>query len=373
LSKLSLEQIVNLKLLLSIEGIGPVKLRSLLSKFKSIENILNANYKSLVEAEGINQVLAKKIFNAKSENLTSENDTIKELAKLEKVGGKIITIWDKEYPELLKKIYDPPIILYCLGNYLEENCHSIAVVGTRQPTNYGKIQAEKITGELALQNITIVSGLARGIDSIAHHTALKNSCKTIAVLGSGLDVIYPPENKKLFYDITENGLIVTEYPLGTKPDAMNFPKRNRIISGLSLGTVIIETAIKGGAIQTASFALDQNREVFALPGNIGVRQSEGTNILIRDGRAKLITCAEDVLNELELKLKPAVGKNIPKPQIDLNIFEAKIYDSLSNVPLQIDQISTITNLSTSDCLVYLLSLEFRGLIKQIPGKMFILV
>jgi DNA processing protein len=241
------------------------------------------------------------------------------------------------------------------------------------PTSYGRIQAEKLASELIEQNITVTSGLARGIDSIAHRAALKKNGRTIAVTGSGLDVIYPPENKKLFDEIAEKGVVVSEYKLGTKPDAQNFPKRNRIISGLSLGSIIVETGITGGAMQTASYALDQNREVFAVPGNIGVRQSEGTNLLIQKGEAKLIRNAEDALVELELKLKPILGKNIPKDNIELNLFEEKIVASLNNEPMQIDRIAISTSLTTSDCLVHLLSLEFKGMVKQLPGKMFVLI
>ena len=265
------------------------------------------------------------------------------------------------------------MLLEAKGNFSERDDYSIAVVGTRMPTNYGKVQAEKISAEFARQQITTVSGLARGIDSIAHTTSIKNNGRTIAVIGSGLDVIYPPENKKLFEQISENGVIISEYNLGTKPDAQNFPKRNRLISGLSLGVLIVETGIAGGAMQTAEFAIDQNREVFAVPGNIGVKQSDGTNLLIHKGEATLIRNAEDVLLSLELKLKPVLGKNIPRKQIGLNLFEEKIINVLSNEPLQIDKIASLTNLSTSDCLVHLLSLEFKGMIKQLPGKVFALL
>ncbi|OGU33595.1 MAG: DNA protecting protein DprA, partial [Ignavibacteria bacterium GWA2_35_9] len=265
------------------------------------------------------------------------------------------------------------LLIYTKGTFTRDDEYSIAIVGTRQPTNYGKIQTERIASELANQNITIVSGLARGIDSIAHKSALKVGKRTIAVTGSGLDVIYPPENAKLYDEIAEKGLIISEYELGAKPDAVNFPKRNRIISGLSLGCIIVETGITGGAMQTAAFALDQNREVFAVPGNLGVKQSEGTNVLIQRGEAKLIRNSEDVLLELELKLKPIIGKNIPKPKIEMNLFEEKIISVLKNEPVQIDVIATSTNLSTSDCLVHLLSLEFKGLVKQLPGKMFALI
>jgi len=373
LGKLSFEQLTNLKLLLSVDGIGPTKIRNLLAKFRSLDKVLSVNLNSLKEVSGISINLAKRIQQVNHSRKEFEENLLKELYALEKIKGKILTVWDENYPPILKKIYDPPLILYYKGNFIKEDEFSIAIVGTRQPTNYGKIQTERIASDLSVQNITIVSGMARGIDSIAHRATLKIGKRTIAVTGSGLDFIYPPENKKLYDEIAEKGLIISEYELGTKPNAENFPKRNRIISGLSLGCIIIETGIAGGAMQTAAFALDQDREVFAVPGNLGVKQSEGTNLLIQKGEAKLIRFAEDVFVELELKLKPILGKNIPKPQVTLNLFEEKILGALKNDPLQIDMIATYTNLSTSDCLVHLLSLEFKGLVKQLPGKMFALL
>ena len=351
----------------------PVRIRNLLAKFHTLEKVLSSNIKSLKEVEGISDNLAKRIQRINSDRNKVESTLKKELDILNKINGKIITVWDESFPPLLKKIYDPPLLLYVKGSFSKDDEYAIAIVGTRQPTNYGKIQAEKIASELANQNITIVSGMARGIDSIAHRSALKIGKRTIAVTGSGLDVIYPPENKKLYDEIAENGLVITEYDLGAKPDAVNFPKRNRIISGLSLGCIVIETGIAGGAMQTAALALDQNREVFAVPGNLGIKQSEGTNLLIQKGEAKLIRSAEDVLLELELKLKPVIGKNIPKPKIELNLFEEKILSVLKTNPVQIDLIASSTNLTTSDCLVHLLSLEFKGLVKQLPGKMFALL
>ncbi|MFO7525330.1 MAG: DNA-processing protein DprA [Ignavibacteriaceae bacterium] len=373
MSKLTFEQLADLLLLLSVDGIGPGKIRNLLARFKKVSKILSAPYTDLVKSEGISKELASRIQKINSHRNQTENQLEKDLLKLESINGRIITVWDDDFPSLLKKIYDPPILLYVKGNFVEKDNYSVSIVGTRQPTSYGKIQAEKITEELVSQGITIVSGMARGVDSIAHRTALKNNGRTIAVIGSGLDVIYPPENKKLFDEISENGLIISEFNLGAKPDAPNFPKRNRIISGLTLGTVIIETGITGGAMQTARLALDQNREVFAIPGNLGVRQAEGNNLLIQRGEAELIRSAEDILIELELKLKPIIGKNIPKPQIDLSVFEEKILSALSNDPIQIDKIAEKADLSTSDCLVNLLSLEFKGLVKQLPGKMFCLM
>ena len=373
MSKLSLEQITYLYSLLSIEGIGPGKVRGLLAKFKSLENIFLSDYDSLVQTEGISNNLAKRIGVAKNKLKVTKDWVESEINKLQKIKARIITVWDKEYPDLLKKIFDPPLILQIKGKLSKDDNYSIAMVGTRLPTNYGKIHAEKIAAELAEQNITIVSGMARGIDSICHFASLKKSGRTIAIIGSGLDIIYPPENKNLFERICENGAVISEFKLGTKPDAVNFPRRNRIISGLSLGCIIIETQIIGGAMQTARFALDQNREVYALPGNVNVKQSEGTNYLIQRGEAQLIKSAEDVLIDLELKLKPVLGKNIPKHQEELNLFEEKIINTLHSEPLHIDKIASTANLLTSDCLVHLLSLEFKGLVKQLPGKMFALL
>jgi len=217
----------------------------------------------------------------------------------------------------------------------------------------------------------VVSGMARGIDSVAHDSTLRSGGRTIAVIGSGLDVIYPPENRKLFERIRENGVIVSEFDFGTKPDAQNFPKRNRIISGLSLGTLVVETRFTGGAMQTAAYALDQNREIFAIPGNINVAQSEGPNSLIQRGEAKLVTCVDDILQELRLDRKPDLKKELNIKKVDISFFEQKVYDVLSLEPKQIDDIAAAASLSISECLVNLLTMEFKGVVKQLPGKMFI--
>ncbi|HMN24873.1 MAG TPA: DNA-processing protein DprA [Ignavibacteriaceae bacterium] len=373
MGKLNFDQLTDLYLLLSVDRIGPAKIRNLLARFKKLSNVFTASTYELIETEGISRELASRIRKISSQKDSIQKFLEKELKTLDKLGGRIITVWDEDFPPLLKKIYDPPLVLSVLGQFDEKDKYSIAVVGTRMPTNYGKIQTEKIVSDLVEQNITIVSGLARGIDSVAHLSALKSNGRTIAIIGSGLDVIYPAENKKLFNEIKEKGVIISEFNLGTLPNAENFPKRNRIISGISLGTLVIETAITGGAMQTARLALDQNREVFAIPGNLGVKQSEGTNMLIQRGEAELIKNAEDILQELELKLKPILGKNIPKQQKDLTIFEEKIYNCLMNEPLHIDMLAEKTDLSTSDCLVNLLSLEFKGMVKQLPGKMFMLM
>lgn len=371
MSKLSFEQLADLKLLVSVEGIGPAKIRNLLREFKNVKKILSQDEKSLSVVEGIGPNLALRIITSHKQRKQIEDSLSSTLAKLQKIKGNILTVWDEDYPPLLKRIDDPPLILYSLGSFTEQDNYSVAIVGTRAPSNYGKIQAEKIAAGLSASGITVTSGLARGIDSVAHITALKNNNRTIAVIGCGIDVVYPPESKQLYKKIAEKGLILSEFEPGTKPDAMNFPRRNRIISGLSLGCIIVETGIKGGALYTARFALNQNREVFAIPGNLGNKLSEGTNMLIQKGEAKLITNVEDVLVELNIKRSKSENSTVVRsPKVEVNLFEEAILTALIDAPLHVDKISAITNLPTSDCLVHLLNLEFKELVKQLPGKMF---
>ena len=362
--------LVLLNLLLNIDGIGPQKILALHSKIQNFTDILSANAAQLSKVDGISTGISQKIIASKNNIHKFRIQIERELSHLKKLNAKVMTYWDDEYPDQLRKIYYPPIILYYIGELNKNDNNSIAIVGTRMPSVYGKSQAEKFAAELAKNKITIVSGLARGIDSIAHQTALRYSGRTIAIIGSGLDVIYPPENKKLFAAIAENGAVISEYPLGTKPDAQNFPRRNRIISGISMGTIIIETKPNGGAMQTANYAFDQNREVFAVPGNLNAKLSEGPNLLIQRNQAKLVTSIEDVLLELKMKIKPEIGKNIPKPQIDLNLFEQKLLSTLNEEPKHIDLIAADSSLPVSECLVNLLTLEFKGLVKQLPGKLF---
>lgn len=366
-----IEFIAKIKALLSIEGIGTSKLLSLFSFFNSLDNILSANVNLLCKADNINTTLATRLLNAKHKVKDFIDSTYSEINNLNKINANIITFWDDNYPTILKKIYSPPLILYYIGKLELLNTNCIAIVGTRTPSSYGKLVTQNITQQLISLNITIVSGMARGIDSIAHQTTLNNNGNTIAVIGSGLDVIYPPENTNMFNNISNKGLILSEYPLGTKPDPQNFPKRNRIISGLSLGTVLVETRINGGAMQTANFALDQGREVFAIPGNITSTNSEGTNYLIQKGEAKLISNADDILAELNLNINSKLRNN--NPSIELSIFEQKIFDKLSDSPIHIDILANETGFNTSDCLIQLLNLEFKGVVKQLPGKFFIKV
>jgi DNA processing protein len=351
----------------SVPRIGPQKIRALVAHFKTSDNVFHASAHELIAVPGIDKKLASNILH----HTTGEKFADEQLKRLNKLGGRIVTLWDKEYPDLLRKIYDPPALLFILGKFKEVDARSLALVGTRHPTPYGHTVAESLTRDLAQHFITVVSGLARGVDTIVHTAALKYRTRTIAVIGSGLDVPYPPENKKLMEYIAEEGAVVSEFSMGTKPDAPNFPRRNRIISGLSLGTVVIESAEEGGALITATTALDQDREVFAVPGNITEKRSSGSNKLIREGRAKLITNAQDIFDELASQLHLSFDQNDSKVQIDLTPTEQSLFQLLSDEPMHIDALSEKTEMSTPDALVTLLSLEFKGIVRQLPGKLFI--
>jgi DNA processing protein len=370
LTKLTIDELSYLQLLLSIEGIGVARSLLLKNHFTDFQNVFSAHINSIQDIESISTVLANRIKNASSQIEEFKKLTESQFKIAERLNADIVTYFDDEYPEYLRNIYLPPLILFVKGKFSASDDNSIAIVGTRNPTQYGKTQAERFTTELVNNGIVVISGLARGIDSIAHSSTLKSGGRTIAVVGSGLDVIYPPENKRIFDEIPENGMIISEFDFGTKPDAQNFPRRNRIISGLSLGTLVVESDINGGAMQTANYAFDQNREVFAVPGNLNVKQSEGTNWLIQTGKAKLVKNPEDILIELKLKLVPEIGKNIPQPKPDLNLFEEKIYNTLTGEAKHIDEIAGLSGLSIPDCLVNLLSLEFKNVVRQLPGKKF---
>jgi DNA processing protein len=354
--------------LASLPKIGNNRLRALIAHFKTPSAVLSASPKELTRVDGIEKTIASSIAHAKLNKEFIDD----QLSRLNKVDGRIITLWDDEYPSLLKKIYDPPVFLFVKGRFAKNDQYSIAIVGTRHPSSYGKLMAERFAKELSELGITIVSGLARGIDTIAHTAAVKSHGRTLAVMGSALDHLYPPENKKLAEQIEENGVIISEFFMGTKTDPGNFPRRNRIISGLSLGTLIIESEEDGGAMITARTTLDQNRELFSLPGHITEKKSSGPNRLIKMGEAKLIQSTGDILEELASALQPIIKatshKTEPPP---LTMFEQKILDIVTAEPIHIDAISELSNLSPSDTLVNLLSLEFKGLVRQMAGKMFV--
>ncbi len=359
-----------------IPDIGPRRLRALVDHFGDTSALVGASARELSSIEGITPRLASSIAHFRRQPGMAEvwEYADRQLSRLNRVNGILVSFWDDSYPEPLKRIYDPPPFLFSSGSHTPDDRHSIAIVGTRRPSSYGISIAGEFASELARRGITVVSGLARGVDTVAHECALKSGGRTLAAIGSGIDVVYPPENRSLFRRISGRGAIVSEYAMGAKPDAANFPRRNRIISGLALGTVVIETDRNGGAMITANLALDQNREVFAVPGNIGSVRSRGCNALIREGRAKLVECVGDVLVELAEKLpkdalqeRPAESREPPA----LTIFEQQVYRVLTPDPLHIDEIAAASGLASADVLVHLLTLEFTGLVVQRPGKLFL--
>jgi len=296
----------------------------------------------------------------------------KEIDRGRKKGYSLLTLEDVEYPAYLREIFDPPGVLYCAGDLEALQGPAVAIVGTRRPSPYGRAVAEKLAEDLASRGVVIVSGLALGIDSIAHWGALKGG-RTVAVLGSGLDNIYPRQNRKLFQKIAENGAVVSEFPLDAPPFAAHFPRRNRIISGLARAVIVVEAAAKSGSLITARMALEQNREVMAVPGNVTSDMSKGTNGLIKTG-AKLIEGWEDVAEELPSPLREKLlgqrtGETQPLPLMTEQ--EAEIYRLLKADELtHIDELLDTITCSVSELLALLLNLEIKGLILQSPGKYF---
>ena len=364
-----------LLLLARVQGIGPARLRALVSHFGDPRAVLEASAQALARVRGIDRITAQSVVSSARapDSSAHEREVATQLSKLDKAGGRIVTFWDPEYPESLKRIYDPPPYLWVLGTLEPRDASGIAVVGTRSPTPYGLQVAEKMSAGLASLGLPVVSGLARGIDTAAHRAALRAGGRTVAVIGSGLDVIYPPENRGLAQSIIREGAVISECEMGARPDAVNFPRRNRLVSGIALGVLVIETGPEGGAMITAHLALDQGREVFAIPSPVREGVRSGTNTLIREGKALLVECLDDLIAELAPRLAGIIAADAPRPrpvQPDLTLFERRVYDALDETPVHIDDISRRSGLSPSDTLVQLLTLEFKGAVRQMAGKLF---
>ena len=364
--KIPPEEVESLLLLSSVPGIGPNRIRALFSYFHSFSEIFQASVRTLIQINGIETKTAQNIKKCNNRKFVDD-----QLKGLEETKTRLLTFWDDDYPEPLKQIYDPPAFLFIRGEFHPHDKYAVAIVGTRQPSNYGKVVTEKIVAALSRYQISIISGLAYGVDTIAHRTALKTSNRTIAVLGSGVDVIYPYENNSLAQKIRGNGVLMSEFPLGTKPDRNNFPRRNRLVCGMALGVVVVEAGKKSGALITAAMALEQNREVFAIPGNIDSPNSFGTNALLKQG-ATIATSADDIIDELYPKLQSLLTSEV-KSQIpvDLTVDEKHIYSVLSNEPTHIDHLSQKVHMPSSKVLAVLLTMELKNLIKQLPGKQFV--
>ncbi|GAB6180666.1 DNA-processing protein DprA [Desulfotomaculum defluvii] len=289
---------------------------------------------------------------------------------LEKINGKVITIDDENYPYLLKSIHDPPPAIFVRGNLPNECNIRLAMVGSRKPSPNGLVITENFSSELARLGIVIISGMARGIDSAAHHGALQSNGVTLAVLGCGPDIVYPRENEKLMKEIVKNGAIITEFPPGTMPQPWHFPSRNRIISGLSNAVLVVEAAEKSGALITADFALEQGREVMAVPGNINNPKSTGTNKLIQQGAALIINVL-DIINELGIETRE-IGQATEQFEIDnLDGHEKIVHQLFNDVPLSLEQIIILSRLAPEEVAAALTLLEIKGIIKCLPGKMYI--
>ena len=384
---LSHEETLHWIALRMLPGLGTLTALRLLNRLKSPETIFRSSASEL-EALGISPAQARNIASG-----CSFEDAVEQQRKLLAAGVTMISIHDHRYPPRLREIFDPPILLYARGDTDLLRSHSMAVVGTRRPTPYGMAATERLSADLAKAGLSIVSGLARGIDTAAHRAALAEDGKTVAVLGCGVDVLYPADNRKLYEEIERKGLLVSEFPMGAPAYPQNFPIRNRIISGLSLGVLIVEGAQHSGSAITAKLAIDQGREVFAVPGNITSKMSWGPNLLIKDGSAKLVQEWTDITNELpaevrrdlvaeakqrilletgEIEVVAEPGDPAPEP---VKALARKLLSRLQvDVPQQLDSlVESFEGVSTSELIGALFDLQMSGLVRQLPGKNFVKV
>jgi DNA processing protein len=353
-----------------IEHVGPVRVRQLLEHFGDAPSILRASRQQILQVRGIGEDTAEAI--AAWEKTT---DLGAELKRIAEFGCGIVTQDDPEYPDLLRQIYDPPIVLYVKGQLSPKDKNSVAMVGSRMTTHYGLEVARKLAYQLAYLGVTVVSGGARGIDTASHQGALTGKGRTIAVLGTGINLVTPPENAKLFEQIAASGAVVTQFPFNRPADKQSFPIRNRIVAGMTLGTVVVEANLTSGALITANFATEYGRQVFAVPGRIDSPRSKGCHDLIKKG-AKLCEGAEDILSEFEYLFPasnrpPSAGQTGVLPALELGENEQKVYDALDHEEVGIDDVIRKSDLPSSAVSVALLSLEMKRLIRQLPGKMFV--
>lgn len=345
-----------------VKGIGAARLRQIQEFYGSLETAWNSPASGLLSA-GLPQKVVDNFVRMKP-----QVDLDRIMERIHTQGVKVMTWEDADYPRRLKEINQAPPVLFIKGSINVEDDWAVAVVGTRRVTPYGRQVTSEIAAFLAQNGVTVVSGLARGVDAIAHQTALHNGGRTIAVLGSGVDVIYPPEHRRLAGEIAQQGALVSDYPLGTQPDGINFPPRNRIISGLSLATIVVEAGEKSGALITAEFAVEQGRDVFAVPGSILAPQSEGTNKLIEEGARPLLKMTE-ILEVLKLERIPE--KQSARKLNPLNPVEKKVLASLSQEPVHVDELSSLTGLSISEVSATLTLMELKGFVSHVGGMNYV--
>ncbi len=350
----------------SVPGVGNLLFRRLVEKIGSPRQVLRSSRKTLIGVAGVTPRIAAAIRNHRTPDWVR-----REIDLCRRKGYKIITRQDGAYPALLRHIPDPPPVLYCHGSLDGEDGH-IAMVGSRRATAYGKTSAARLARELAEKGLSVVSGMARGIDTAAHWGALDGGGRTVAVLGSGLERVYPRENRKLFHRIAECGAVVSEFPLFSEPEPHHFPQRNRIISGMSLGTVVVEATRRSGSLITARLAAEQGREVFAVPGSVQAPTAKGTHDLIKQG-AKLVENAEDIIEEVAPHIscptlnQPAESRQVPVMSAE----EADVYRAVGHYPVHIDELARRCDLDIGRLTAVLTQLEIAGAVLQEPGKYFI--
>lgn len=352
-----------------VPNVGTGRLRALLAKIGSATEVFQASIQRLSVIDGIGRQTAEAIKNFDVDQAVDE-----QLERAHRVGAYPITLRDDLFPRLLREIYDPPTLLWVRGELKKVDERALAIVGTRRASDYGKRVAQLFSTDLVMKGFTVVSGLAYGIDIAAHRAAVQAGGRTIAILGSGVDVIYPAKHRATVEQIIDGqGAVISELPLGSPPDAYNFPRRNRLISGMTYGTLVAEAGATGGALLTAWIATEQNRSVFAVPSPIFGGVGEGTNKLIQSGYAMLVTSVEDILKEVGVQVDDsefAVNEVPPPPSVDLNPLETKLLEALGSEPIHLDTLCEQIGVNPSSALVYLLSLEFKGLIHQMAGKQF---
>ena len=346
-----------------VSGIGPRRFKALLEFFGAASTAWQATISDL-QAAGLDRRSIENLIEVRE-----KRDLDAELERIDRAGLTGLTWDDPGYPPLLKEIYDPPFVLYIWGELLPADEWAVAVVGTRRATTYGKDVTRRLTHDLAANGVTIVSGLAYGIDAYAHQAALDAGGRTIAVLAHGLDTIYPPRNRNLAKKIAQSGALVSEFALGTRPEAKNFPARNRIISGLALGTLVVEAGKRSGALITADFAAEQGREVFAVPGNIYAPQSAGTNNLIQAG-AKPVMRVEDILEELNLTMVQAFQE--VREIVPANELESQLLAQLTDEPRHIDELGQAIGLPIAEISSTLTMMELKGMVHQVGGMNYVI-
>jgi DNA processing protein len=347
-----------------VKGIGAVRFKALLDAFGTAEVAWNASPEALQSA-GLSQKIV-----ASFQRFRKDVDLEQVWERIQSLGVQVLIWEDEAYPSHLKEIDQPPPVLYLRGSLLPEDEWAVAIVGTRKVTVYGRQVAEDVATVLAHNGVTVVSGLARGVDSIAHQAAINAGGRTLAVLGNGVDQVYPPENRKLAAQIMEHGALLSDYALGIQPDGVNFPPRNRIISGLSLAVIIVEAGETSGALITATFAAEQGRDVFAVPGNITAPQSMGTNRLIRDGAQPLLN-PQDVLEALNLTMvteHQAARVSLPSDPV-----EASLYKLLSQQPMHVDEIRQQAGMPIETVSATLAMMELKGMVRQVGGMNYVAV